>query len=392
MEAPRDLLVSRVHAQRQVGGGHHRRVFLRRIVSIGNQVLGLAVLRGPLMGASRALGQLPLVTEQHVEVAVVPGGGIGLPGTLDAAGSGVHALAAAELVDPAQALFFDTRGFRLRTDQRRIACAVGLAKGVTASHQGHGFLIVHRHAGEGFAHITAGRHRIRVAIRAFGVHIDQAHLHRRQRVIELAIALITAIGLVTGGQPLALGTPVDILFRFPDIGTATGKTEGLEAHGFQGDVTGQDEQVGPGNLAAVFLLDRPQQTAGLVQVAVVRPAVERGKALVAGAGTAAAILNPVGAGSVPGHADHQATVVAPVGRPPVLGVGHQRREVLDQGIKVQLLEFFGVVERLPHGVGLGRMLMKDAQLELIGPPVGIRRAAGNGVFGSTGSERAFGFV
>ena len=40
-------------------------------------------------------------------------------------------------------------------------------------------------------------------------------------------------------------------------------------------------------------------------------------------------------------------------RPPVLAVCHQRMEVLLQRFVVQLLELFGVIERLAHGIGLG---------------------------------------
>jgi hypothetical protein len=43
--------------------------------------------------------------------------------------------------------------------------------------------------------------------------------------------------------------------------------------------------------------------------------------------------------------------MAPVGRPPVLRVGHQGDEVLLHGREVELLELLGVVELLPHGVG-----------------------------------------
>ena len=50
-------------------------------------------------------------------------------------------------------------------------------------------------------------------------------------------------------------------FGFPDVSAAAGETEGLESHRFQRDVAGEDHQVGPGDPAAVFLLDRPEQTA-----------------------------------------------------------------------------------------------------------------------------------
>ena len=393
VETPGDFLVGRVHAQRQVGRGHHRRMLLRRVMGIGDQVLGLAVNRRPLMGTGRALAQLPLVAQQHVEVAVVPGGRVGFPGPLDTAGGGVHTLAAAEFVAPAQALRLNRRGLRLGADQARITGAVGLAEGMPAGHQGHGFFVVHGHTGEGFAHIAARGDRIGIAVRAFRVHVDQAHLHGGQRVFQLAIARVAAVGLVTGGQPLAFGAPVDVFFRRPDVRPATGKAEGLEAHGLQRDVAGQDHQVGPGQLAPVLLFDRPEQAPRLVEVAVVRPAIQWGKPLVAGTGTATAIGGPVGTGGVPGHADHQAAVVAPVRWPPVLGVSHQGGKVLDHGVEVEAFEFFGVVEILAHWVGQGGVLMEDFQVQLVGPPIGIAACAtGHGLLVRTARERAFGVI
>jgi hypothetical protein len=60
--------------------------------------------------------------------------------------------------------------------------------------------------------------------------------------------------------------------------------------------------------------------------------------------TSAAVRDPVGAGSMPGHTDHQTTVVPPVGRPPFLAVGHQIVHVLFQGINVQLFQLFVIVK------------------------------------------------
>jgi hypothetical protein len=96
-------------------------------------------------------------------------------------------------------------------------------------------------------------------------------------------------------------------------------------------------QVGPGELAAVLLLDGPEQAPGLVEVGVVGPAVERREALGAGAAAAAAVGGAVGAGGVPGHADEEPAVVAVVGRPPVLRVGHQGVEVLLDRLEIELL-------------------------------------------------------
>jgi hypothetical protein len=160
---------------------------------------------------------------------------------------------------------------------RRIARAVALAEGVPAGDERDGLFVVHGHAGEGLADVTAGGDRIRVAVRAFRVHVDQAHLHGGQRVFEIPVA-----GVALVAQPLGLGAPVDVLFRLPDVLAPAAEAEGLEAHRLEGAVAGEDHQVGPGDLVAVFLLDRPEQPARLVEVHVVGPAVERRKALVAG--------------------------------------------------------------------------------------------------------------
>ena len=75
---------------------------------------------------------------------------------------------------------------------------------------------------------------------------------------------------------------------------------------FERDVAGEDQEIGPGDLAAVFLLDRPQQATRLVEVGVVRPAVERREALLSVSGAAAPVMDAIGAGAVPRHPDEQA--------------------------------------------------------------------------------------
>ena len=213
----------------------------------------------------------------------------------------------------------------------------------------------------------AASERIRVAVGAFRVDVDQTHLHGRERIFEIPVA-----GVALVFQPLVLGTPVDVLFRFPDVLASAAETEGLETHRFQGDISGEDHQVGPGNFPAVLLLDRPEQPARLVEVDIVGPAVEGRKALAAVACAAAAVAGAVGAGAVPGHADEQGAVVAEVRRPPVLRLGHQFTQVLLQGLQVELLEFLGVVEILPHRIGLGGMLVQDIEIQLVRPPVLVR--------------------
>ena len=175
------------------------------------------------------------------------------------------------------------------------------------------FFIFHCYVGKGFADIMAGCDRIGIAIRTFRVHIDQAHLHRRQRIFWLTIA---AVAFVT--QPLRLAAPIDLVFRLPDVFTTTTKTERLEAHRFERDIARKNHQVSPRQTFAVFLIDRPEQPAGLVEVTVVRSAVEGRKALIAGTSTTTAIRDAMSSGAVPCHSDEKATVMTPVGRPPIL--------------------------------------------------------------------------
>src|SRR5215472_2966538 len=91
---------------------------------------GLRPFRLPLLRTGRALRQLPFVFEQVLEEEVAPLRRRLRPGDFRATGDGISADAGAVLAPPAQALILDGATFRLRTDQRRIARAVGLAEGV----------------------------------------------------------------------------------------------------------------------------------------------------------------------------------------------------------------------------------------------------------------------
>jgi hypothetical protein len=278
------------------------------------------------------------VAEQGFEVAVVPPDRAGRPGTFQAAADGVGAAAAAKAALPAEPLLLDAGALGFRADVlARVGGAMAFAEGVSAGGEGHGLLVVHGHACEGLPHVARGAERVGVAIGPFRVHVDQAHLHRGQRVVQLALA---AVALIT--QPLAFGAPVDVVFGFPDVGATAGEAEGLQAHRFQRHGAGQHDEVGPGQVAAVLLLDRPDQAARLVQAHVVGPAVQRRKPLRPGARTAAAIGDAVGAGAVPGHADevagrsgHSPPATRPASRssgragrgsrPPGPGAGRPRR-------------------------------------------------------------------
>jgi hypothetical protein len=249
---------------------------------------------------------------------------------------------------------------------------VGLAERVAAGDQRDGLLVVHRHAGERLADVACRRQRVRVAVRSLGVDVDQTHLHRAEGLLELAVA-----GVALVAQPGVLRAPDDLL-GLPDVLTAEAEPEGLEAHVLHRDGAGVHQQVGPRDLLAVLLLDRPQQAASLVEVGVVGPAVERGEALGALARAAAAVVDPVGAGGVPAHPDEEAAVVAEVRRPPVLGGVEHLDDVAAQLGEVELLELLGVREVRAERVALGGVRVQRGQVEAVGPPVlvGVRTAVG----------------
>src|SRR6185437_12954473 len=208
-----------------------------------------------LLRAGRALRQFPFVFEQVLEEVVAPLGRRLRPGHFRAAGDGVSSHAGAILTLPAEALILERAGFWLRTDQRRIAGTVGLAEGMAAGNQRDGLLVVHRHAEERFADVLGRRDRVRIAVRTFRIDVDQAHLHRAERLGELAFAAVTLVA-----EPASFRTPEEF-FGLPNVGAATGKTEGLEAHRLQRNVADEDHQVRPRYFLAVLLLDRPEQPA-----------------------------------------------------------------------------------------------------------------------------------
>ena len=378
MEPLRDRRVDRVQLQGQVRRQHHRSVPLRRIVGIGHGALGGGILGSPLLGTGGAGGQLVLVLEQVVEVPVVPLRRLVGPGALQPAGERVGAHAAAVGVLPAQALRLDRASLRFRADVLGVDGAMALAERVTADDECHRLLVVHRHARERLSDVDGRRQRIRVAVRALGVHVDQPHLHGTERTGQLPLA---AVALVA--EPRVLRSPEDLV-GLPDVGPPEAEAERLETHRLEGAVPGEDQEIGPRDLAAVLLLDRPEQPAGLVEAGVVGPAIEGGEALRTFAAAAAAIGDPVGAGGMPRHPDEERAVVAVVGRPPVLRRRHHLEEVPLQRVDVEGLELVGVVESFAHRVGQRRVLVKNLQVQLVRPPVLVRH--GPSCLGSGGGD------
>jgi hypothetical protein len=63
--------------------------------------------------------------------------------------------------------------------------------------------------------------------------------------------------------------------------------------------------------------------------------------------------------------------MAEVRRPPVLRVGHERREIFLQRREVEAFKFLRVIEFAAHGIGLRGMLVQEIDSELIRPPVDV---------------------
>src|SRR5690242_14400194 len=99
---------------------------LRRVEGIRNR--GGSALRPELIGASRALLQLPFIFEQGLEKGVAPLRRRRAPGDFRAAGDRVFSFPCAIAALPAEALLLDGCRFRLGTDKRAVAGAVGLAE------------------------------------------------------------------------------------------------------------------------------------------------------------------------------------------------------------------------------------------------------------------------
>src|SRR6476620_11449233 len=104
-------------------------------------------------------------------------------------------------------------------------------------------------------------------------------------------------------EPFFFGPPIDILIGLPDILATAAETECFESHGFERDVPGENHQVGPRNLVAILLFDRPEKATRFIQTDVIRPTVQWSEALLASATTASTIASAIGSGAVPGHAN-----------------------------------------------------------------------------------------
>ena len=164
------------------------------VVRIGHAAIASTVSRSPLVGARRALEQLPLELEQVLEEVVVPLVRRGRPNSLETAGDGVIAHSGAVRVPPSKALFLQARALGLRSHVGVWRSTVGLPNRVTTSDEGHRLLVVHGHPRERLANVTPGRHWVGVCVGPFRIHVDETHLNGAEWRLELAVAAVALIG------------------------------------------------------------------------------------------------------------------------------------------------------------------------------------------------------
>lgn len=275
---------------------------------------------------------------------------------------------------------------------------MALAEGVAARDQRHGLLVVHRHAGEGHPDVVGRPLRIAVGVGSLGVHVDERLVGGGERVLQVVVGVavlaapaLVAVHHVVEARDRAhldhLGAPVGGVVRLPGVEPPAAEPVGRQTHDLQGAIACQDHQVGPGQGVAVLVLDRLQEAARLVGVAVVPPAGDRREALHPGAGAAAPVGDPVGAGRVPGHADHLRAVIAVVGGPPVHRRGQELLDVALERLEVDLGELSRVVEIRPEGIGRQPVLVEHFHPQAMGIPVLQRRTVAVGAADPVAAER-----
>src|SRR6202162_4359411 len=117
---------------------------------------------------------------------------------------------------------------------------VSFAKGVAARDERNRLFVVHRHASKSLANIRGRCDRIRVAVRAFRIDVNQTHLNSSERIFEIPLA-----GVAFVIQPGGFGTPVNVFCRLPYVRASAAETKGLESHRLQSDVARENDKVGP---------------------------------------------------------------------------------------------------------------------------------------------------
>ncbi|KAI6765567.1 hypothetical protein HG530_006637 [Fusarium avenaceum] len=204
-ESSRDLLILGVEAQRQISRQHGWLLLLGGVVGVRHG--GFCVLGNPLVGAGRALCELPLELEEVLEVVVAPLDGSAGPGDLETTGGGVRALACLVAVGPAEALLGEVGGFGLGADMTVVSSSERLLE------------------------VSGVNVLVRTLLRVGSTRL---------------VGSLVSVGVTNVvSKPGILATVVGSLIGLPGILSASGEASGLEAHVLEGDVAGEDDEIGP---------------------------------------------------------------------------------------------------------------------------------------------------
>ncbi len=216
---------------------------------------------------------------------------------------------------PAQALVLDVAGFGLTRRASR-SRAVGLAEGVATGDEGHGLFVVHGHAAERLADVVGRQLRVGVAVGTLGVDVDEAHLDRRERTLELAVARVALVA-----EPRGLGAPVHVVVGLPHVGAAPGEAE-------VGNPMSSSATLPARIIRSAHEIDWPYFfLTGQSRRRALSRLTLSGQ-LFSGAKRCIPAPEPPRpssrgrCGAVPRHADHEGAVVTEVGGPPVLRGRH----------------------------------------------------------------------
>ena len=167
--------------------------------------------------------------------------GGGCPRTLESARDSVVGFATAVAARPPEALLLQAGTLGFWADiPVRVGSAMGFAEGVTSGDESDCFGVVHGHTCERLPDVLGRRERVGFPVRSFGVHVDQAHLHRAEWIGEHSVSAVT---LIT--KPFGFRSPVDVLFGFPHVLTATTEAERLETHRLQRHIPSENHQISP---------------------------------------------------------------------------------------------------------------------------------------------------
>ena len=237
---------------------------------------------------------------------------------------------------------------------------------------------------ERLADVARRGERIRVAVRALGVHVDEAHLHRTERTRELAVA---AVALVA--EPRVLRTP-ETSSGSHTSSRPNAKPNVLKPIDSSATLPASTSRSAHEIFWPYFCLIGHSSRRALSRLPL-------SGQLFSGANRCAPSPAPPRPSSmryVPAacqrHADEQRAVVAVVGRPPLLRRRHHLDDVPLQRVDVERLRTpRRSRSRRPSGSDFGVCWCSTREVELVRPPVLVRArplAASVSATGSPGSR------